>query len=73
MKIRYSHILITLLLLVLSYHKGHTATDLTASNVTSVIDGDTFRANIKGYPDLLKDISIRIYGIDAPEIKGLML
>lgn len=39
--------------------------------VTRVIDGDTFRADINGWPDIIgKDMPIRIRGIDAPEIRG---
>jgi endonuclease YncB( thermonuclease family) len=39
--------------------------------VTSIYDGDTFRANIKGYPDIVGDrMSIRINGIDTPEMRG---
>lgn len=50
--------------------------DMTFGNaivlkVTSIYDGDTFRANIKGYPPVIgKRMSIRINGIDAPEIKA---
>ena len=39
--------------------------------ITRVIDGDTFRADIQGWPDIVgKDMPIRIRGIDAPEIRG---
>jgi len=45
--------------------------DVNVSEVTSIYDGDTFRANLKGYPDIIgKRIPVRINGIDAPEIKG---
>ncbi len=38
--------------------------------VTDVYDGDTFTANIKGWPDIVgKKIRIRINGIDAPEMR----
>ena len=41
------------------------------SEVTSIYDGDTFRVNIKGYPDIVgKRISIRVNGIDTPEMRG---
>lgn len=37
--------------------------------VVRVCDGDTFVANISGWPDIIgKNIEIRINGIDAPEI-----
>lgn len=38
---------------------------------TRVYDGDTFKVNLPGRDDVFgKDISIRIRGIDAPEIKS---
>jgi endonuclease YncB( thermonuclease family) len=41
------------------------------SEVTSIYDGDTFRADIVGYPEIVGwHIGIRINGIDTPEIKG---
>lgn len=41
------------------------------SKISSVYDGDTFRANIKGYPKIVGyRMSIRILGIDTPEIKA---
>ena len=45
--------------------------DMVVTEVTSIYDGDTFRANIKDYPAIVGHrISIRVRGIDAPEIKG---
>lgn len=45
--------------------------DATVTKVISVYDGDTFFADIKGHPDISgKNIGIRIYGIDTPEIRG---
>ena len=44
---------------------------VTVSEVTSIYDGDTFRANIAGWPDIIgKRVMIRINGIDAPELRG---
>ncbi|MDX8394304.1 MAG: thermonuclease family protein [Mariprofundales bacterium] len=44
--------------------------NLTVEKVISVYDGDTFRVNIKSLHPLLGDnISIRIAGIDTPEMK----
>lgn len=41
------------------------------SEITSIYDGDTFRANIKGYPAIVGEhMSIRINGIDTPELRG---
>lgn len=40
------------------------------AQVINVYDGDTFRCDIAGYPPVVgHDISIRVYGIDTPEIK----
>lgn len=38
--------------------------------VTGVIDGDTLRAEMVGAPSPLNRVSIRISGIDTPEIRG---
>ncbi len=41
------------------------------SEVTSIYDGDTFRATIKGWPPLIGErISIRVNGVDTPEMRG---
>jgi len=41
------------------------------SEVTSIYDGDTFRANIQEYPEIVGyRIGIRIRGIDTPEMRG---
>ena len=43
----------------------------TVSEVRTIYDGDSFRANIKGWPDIIgKSIPIRILGIDTPEIRS---
>jgi endonuclease YncB( thermonuclease family) len=45
--------------------------DVKVLEVISIYDGDTFRANLKGYPDIVGEhISIRINGIDTPELRG---
>ena len=39
--------------------------------ITSIYDGDTFRANIEGFPPVIGEhMSIRINGIDTPELRG---
>ena len=44
---------------------------VTITEVVSVYDGDTFRANISDYPPLIgRSIGIRINGVDTPEMKG---
>ena len=41
------------------------------SSIVKVYDGDTITVNIKKYPPIVgEEISVRIYGIDTPEIKG---
>ena len=41
------------------------------SEVTSIYDGDTFRANIPDYPPIIgQHMSIRINGVDTPEMRG---
>lgn len=41
------------------------------SEVTSVYDGDTFRANLAGYPEIIGyRIGVRINGIDTPEMRA---
>ncbi|MEA2017092.1 MAG: thermonuclease family protein [Campylobacterota bacterium] len=41
------------------------------NEVTSIYDGDTFRANIDSFPSLIgKRMSIRINGIDTPEMRA---
>jgi len=44
---------------------------IKVDEVTSVYDGDTFRATINACPQLIGEcIGIRIKGIDTPEMKG---
>ena len=43
----------------------------TVSEVTSIYDGDTFRATIEGWPSIIGErVSIRVNGIDTPEMRG---
>jgi endonuclease YncB( thermonuclease family) len=44
--------------------------DAVVAEITSIYDGDTFRCNLQGYPPIVGErISIRINGIDTPEMK----
>ena len=44
--------------------------DVVASKIMSVYDGDTFTINVDGWPDIIgRKISIRVAGIDTPEIR----
>lgn len=59
------------LLFVLHSATAKTYPDATVSEVTSIYDGDTFRANIAGWPAIIGErIGIRINGIDTPEMRG---
>lgn len=40
------------------------------ATVVSVYDGDTFTARVEVWPGVLVETSVRIVGIDAPEIRG---
>jgi endonuclease YncB( thermonuclease family) len=45
--------------------------DVKVSRVTTIYDGDTFTATIDSWPGIAgKNIGIRIYGIDTPEMRG---
>lgn len=44
---------------------------VTISSLVSVYDGDTFKVDITHYPPLIgQHISIRINGVDTPEMRG---
>lgn len=44
---------------------------LKPSSIVSIYDGDTFTVNIDNCPPVFcKRISVRLHGIDAPEIRG---
>ena len=78
MKIAINRLFRSLLILPVFYFTLHAEAisnknygAVTVSEVTSVYDGDTFRANIKEYPELIGyRIGIRINGIDTPEMRG---
>tara|TARA_R110002124_G_scaffold37640_1_gene120256 strand:+ start:963 stop:1316 length:354 start_codon:yes stop_codon:yes gene_type:complete len=38
--------------------------------IISVYDGDTFRARVNVWPGIIIDVSVRVRGVDTPEIKG---
>jgi len=45
--------------------------NIVVSRLVSVYDGDTFRVDIDSFPPIIgNNMSIRIYGIDTPEIRG---
>lgn len=44
--------------------------EVIVKEVTSIYDGDTFTVNLKDYPPIIGErISVRIYGIDTPELR----
>ena len=49
--------------------KNVAASDLTMS-VIKVYDGDTFVSELHGVPEPLNKVSVRIRGIDTPELRG---
>ena len=62
---------IILIIFLISFNASASNILIKSSNVISVYDGDTFFANIEGWPDIVgKNIGIRINGIDTPEIRG---
>ena len=68
------YVVVVVVLLVVSC--GLNAADkqygsVVVSEVTSIYDADTFRVNIKDWPDIIGErMSIRVLGVDAPEIRG---
>ena len=45
--------------------------NIVVSEVTSIYDADTFTVNIESYPGIVGErISIRVLGVDAPEIRS---
>jgi micrococcal nuclease len=63
-------LLIALLPLTI-YPKDKNYEDATIIQVNSIYDGDTFRANIEDFPAIIGEhMSIRINGIDTPELRG---
>jgi endonuclease YncB( thermonuclease family) len=70
---KFNCLIITILLFTSShaYAKDKSFGDATVLEITSIYDGDTFRANIKGFPPVIGEhMPIRINGIDTPELRG---
>tara|TARA_Y100001935_G_C16910158_1_gene315810 strand:+ start:51 stop:482 length:432 start_codon:yes stop_codon:yes gene_type:complete len=66
---KFLSIFFTILLPTSSF--GQIFESVLVDKIISVYDGDTFRANIESWPDIIgKNISIRLNGTDTPEIKG---
>lgn len=67
-----STLFIALMGLSVIVHAGkQTYGDVRVSRVTTIYDGDTFTATIDSWPGIAgKNIGVRIYGIDTPELRG---
>lgn len=67
-------IIISLLFLTSASYAGtksKTYGSVVIDEVTSIYDGDTFRATIKHWPEIIgKRIGIRVNRIDTPEMRG---
>ena len=64
-------LLVAVCLISFTVIRANESESYTIEKIISVYDGDTFRADIRGLPDIIgKNIAIRILGIDTPEIKG---
>ena len=67
----YTLYLLLLLSLPFTASARQTYPNITVSEVISVYDGDTIKVTINNYPAVIGEaISIRIRGIDAPEIRS---
>lgn len=63
-------IILCILLSIFSYGKQNFG-NIIIDEVVSIYDGDTFRVNINSYPPIIgEQMSIRVNGIDTPEMRG---
>ena len=72
MNIRAALLLLFVLLAapLAAHAQDHTYGNTTATTIHSVYDGDTFRCTIANYPAIIgEEISVRVAGIDTPEMK----
>ena len=58
------------LLVVLGDARAHDAGPSAKALVTSVYDGDTFRAKVQVWPGLSWEGSVRVAGLDTPELRS---
>ena len=73
MKIKYFIAILFIFVFTISANAAEKKTygNIIISRLVNVYDGDTFRVDIDSYPPIVgKNISIRVYGIDTPEIRG---
>ncbi|MDC0933813.1 thermonuclease family protein [Arcobacteraceae bacterium] len=63
-------ILALLIFFSISLFSKQTYQNIIIDEVTSIYDGDTFRVNINSYPNIIgKKMTIRVNGIDTPELR----
>lgn len=68
---KYKTGLITIVILCILFGTANAFPDIENVEFVKNYDGDTITVNIPDYPDIVgKGISVRILGIDAPEVKG---
>ena len=71
MKVKFIAILFIACFSIPTSAKDKNYGNAIVSEITSIYDGDTFRANIKGYTAIVGEhMSIRVNGIDTPELRG---
>ena len=71
MRVKFIAVMLIVSISISAKAKDKNYGNATVSEITSIYDGDTFRANIKGYPAIVGEhMSIRINGIDTPELRG---
>ena len=68
---RYLLVIILICISVNSYAKTRQYGNATVSEIVSIYDGDTFTVNIADWPSIIgQRMSVRIAGIDTPEMRG---
>ena len=68
---RLTLLIFCICLSVNTHSKARQYGNATVSEIVSIYDGDTFTVNIASWPDIVgQRISIRVAGIDTPEMRG---
>jgi micrococcal nuclease len=66
-----ARILFLLFIALPAWAAPRTYGDVAVSRVVSIYDGDTFYVDVDNWPAIVGDrVSVRIYGIDTPEMRG---
>lgn len=69
---RKIHYFLSLLLLI-TFHSyaDQNYGNIAVDKINTIYDGDTFSVTIKKWPEIIgKNISVRVSGVDTPELKG---